>query len=464
MLAVAVVPVLLAAGGVVYALTRGPSFPKQWDARVLPYVKVVEKERGLKFKHPIEVQLLSEKAFRKVLLGDDEGPSAEERKEIDQAAGMLRAVGLLQGKVDLYKAGQDLAGVGTLAYYDPEDETVRVRGKELTPAIRSTLVHELTHALQDQRFDIDSRSKRFEKKDDDGAQGYDALVEGDASRIETDYAESLSASKQAALEKSKEAEAKKYEDDKADADIPPILETFVGAPYALGEALLSLVVQQGGNDAVDDLFGSPPTSEEHLIDPWTLVADKEKKSSVDRPALEKGEKKVDSGTFGQMTWLLMLAERLPLTVALDASDGWGGDAYVSFERDDTTCVRIDYVGDTPQDADQLRAALTRWIAAGQGAPATVTGTGAAVTFESCDPGEAGPKGSNSSAKALQLALSRTYVATSVLEEGAPEKVARCFGDAVVHEYSITQLNDPTFGRDNKAVQARVTEMITACTG
>ena len=35
----------------------------------------------------------------------------------------------------------------------------RVRGTELTPAVESTLVHELTHALQDQNFDL---GKRFE--------------------------------------------------------------------------------------------------------------------------------------------------------------------------------------------------------------------------------------------------------------------------------------------------------------
>ena len=48
---------------------------------------------------------------------------------------------------------------------------------------------------------------------------------------------------------------------------------MMAAPYDLGQALLAVAIQQGGDGAVDDLFRSPPTTEEQQLDPWTLLAD-----------------------------------------------------------------------------------------------------------------------------------------------------------------------------------------------
>ena len=49
--------------------------------------------------------------------------------------------------------------------------------------------------------------------------------------------------------------------------------TMMAAPYELGQAMLAVAVQQGGDREVDNLFRSPPKTEEQQLDPWTLVAD-----------------------------------------------------------------------------------------------------------------------------------------------------------------------------------------------
>ena len=110
----------------------------------------------------------------------------------------------------------------------------------------------------------------------------------------------------------------------------------------------------------------PPTTEEQQLDPWTLVADHQGYLEVSEPTLAKGEEKFDSGDFGAISWLLVLAERIPVKQALTAALGWGGDSYVAFDRDDVSCVRLDYAGDTPRDLDQMRAALRAWVAQGPG--------------------------------------------------------------------------------------------------
>src|SRR5690606_38956653 len=114
--------------------------------------------------------------------------------EIDDFVAMSRALGLVRGEVDLVGAASDLQASGTLAYYDPALERVTVRGTELTPSVRATLVHELTHVLQDQHFDL----SRIGDPDFERAGPLRAIVEGDAGRIEDAYvAEELSAEERA---------------------------------------------------------------------------------------------------------------------------------------------------------------------------------------------------------------------------------------------------------------------------
>ena len=78
--------------------------PTKWDPRIVDYVKFVEKERGLKFEHPIPVDFLSDKKFVKTLKGDDHKPTKAERTSADHYAGQMRALGLIEGDVDLIGA------------------------------------------------------------------------------------------------------------------------------------------------------------------------------------------------------------------------------------------------------------------------------------------------------------------------------------------------------------------------
>ena len=281
-----------------YLLIRGSegnNYPDAWDTRIAPFAEIVEDERGLEFDHPIYVDFLSVKEFQKQVSSDEEDLTAEERKEIEQSTGMMRAVGLLEGKVDLFESSNKLAKVGTLGYYSYEDERIRIRGERLTPAVQSTLVHELTHALQDQHFDLGARFKALENDEGAASSSYRAVVEGDARRIESAWAKSLRKKGRAALERSEAAQARRYKSQSS--DIPEILQTFIGAPYLFGEATLALAVAEDGDEAVNRLFAKPPTTDEHLLNPWTLE-DRELQLTVPKPELADGEKKFDSGTFG----------------------------------------------------------------------------------------------------------------------------------------------------------------------
>jgi hypothetical protein len=451
------------AGGAAFSLIEeddGIEYPDEWAAEVLPFVEIVEDERGLEFDTPVYVDFLPEDEFRAEVTADESDLTEEDKESIEQSTGLLRALGLIQGEVDLFAASNELSGDGVVGFYSFEDKRIRMRGEELTPARKATLVHELTHALQDQHFDLKARTDAYEEAEDDaGATAFDAIVEGDGLRVETAYTDTLSGEDTAALDEELQAELAEFES--GSDDIPTVLQTFFGAPYTLGEAMLTMALETDGNRAVDDLFEDPPTNEEHLYDPWTLLLDGDEAREVTEPKVTDGEE-FDRGDFGALGWFLVLAERLDLVTALDATDGWGGDSYVGYERDGTTCARLVYQADTADDLDEMESALTAWIAAAPNGDASVERNGPELVFESCDPGAEAAVGNDASAEALGLALSRSYFGIGVLQSGATEEQARCFGDALVHAFTLDELNDPEFGADDPTVQQTVQDIAFGC--
>ncbi|KAA1425582.1 hypothetical protein [Nocardioides antri] len=443
-------------------LDREPDHPDEWDPRVEDLVAFVEEERGLEFEHPVYVDFLSEEDFEKEITSEESDLTEEDMEEIEQATGLMRALGLIAHDVDLLDAVNALRGGAVVGLYDHDDERIRMRGEELTPTVEATLVHELTHVLQDQHFDLEGKSEELEDSDDSSASAaWEALVEGDADRIETAWVEDLSARDKKALEKDQEKQGKGVA--KKIKDVPPFLRTQLGSSYVFGEALLGLAIELSGEDAVDDLFDHPPTTEEHLLDPWTLLADDEDAEEVAEPELTDDEDEFDSGTFGAPSLLFVLAERIGVRQALVAADGWGGDQYVAFERGDRSCIRVDYLGDTRRDVAELRTALRQWIDHGPADTATVRERGKGLRFESCDPGRAATTGSGGSQEALGLAAARTALAVQVLKSGASEDEARCFSAALVRELTIEELTALRAGGDpDPALLERVDALATGC--
>ena len=138
--------------------------------------------------HPVAVRFLPPAEFEKSIAADEKELSPEDRAEIEQFTGLMRAFGLLTGDVDLFDAVNDFGTGGTLAYYSFEDERITIRGERLTPAVCGTLVHELTHVLQDQHFKVGDQMEQLRRVDkNDGtsrATMLNAVVEGDAERVE----------------------------------------------------------------------------------------------------------------------------------------------------------------------------------------------------------------------------------------------------------------------------------------
>ena len=338
-----------------------PASPERWDPRVTKYVSFVEQHRKLKFDHPVRVEFLADAAFVKAYQRDDPKITKQDRVEAERIAGELRAVGLIEGPVDLIKSERDLGANDTVGFYDQERKALYVRGTDLTDTdVRVTIVHELTHALQDQHFDLTKLDDAVETEGEDFA--LTALVEGDATSVEDDYLFSLPQKEQDAYFAGDPTDTV---DDTSSSDIPPVLDLFTSGPYVFGSRYVGLLRQAGGQSRVNDAFASPPSTEEEIIDPVAARAGQRGKR-VATPSLAAGEQRSGKpDEFGAWSLYLVLASRLDPELSLHAAEGWGGDRYVGFTKrgtDGQECLRISVVGDTRADTGQLADTFSQWAA------------------------------------------------------------------------------------------------------
>ena len=200
----------------------------------------------------MKVEYLADKAFQKRVAIDQDTLSASDKKDAEQSEATLRAAGLVAGDFDLLKSTSDLQESGVLAYYAPRTKRITVRGKTLDVATRITLAHELTHALQDQHFDLVAMQRAAHKAHASSAA--QALIEGDAVRVQRAYEEQLSHADQAEYAKVQATEGADFSTSLASDAVPASLVALFQTPYTLGPEMLNVVIAAKNTDAVDDLF------------------------------------------------------------------------------------------------------------------------------------------------------------------------------------------------------------------
>src|SRR5262249_28019222 len=152
------------------------------------------------------------------------------------------------------------------------------------------LVHELTHALQDQSFDL-GQLDASTRTDDETQLTVQAVIEGDAERVADDYYDRQSTSWQ---DQGDSAQGAGQPSD------TPIVDVYKALPYVFGEDFVMGLYDKGGNAAVDDAFRSPPTTSAQLLHPadW-LAGTKPAPVAPDRPATPPGDL-ADVGSLGQL--------------------------------------------------------------------------------------------------------------------------------------------------------------------
>jgi hypothetical protein len=346
-----------------------PATEAEIEAAVADISAFVADERGVDFLAAVDVELEGEGAFQDRLLEDFD----DDADQLRTTEVFLEGLGLVEPGVDLVESMRELLGGGVVGFYDPETKELVVRGAAITPYVRSTIAHELVHALDDQHHDLDR--PEYDDAEDEIGFGFSALVEGDARRVEEAYLASLTDEEreQASSEELALGEGIDL------GDVPLVLIDMITAPYSLGQRLVEDLADRGGEAAVDAAFADPPRTSEQVLDPERYVA-REPAVAVTGPRVP-GEA-VDEGVLGELLVLLVLAEDLGTDEARVAAEGWGGDRAVAWRDGDRSCVTAALVGDDQGETDEMRAAFEAWSAE-RDSRVTPGATGRPFMVESC---------------------------------------------------------------------------------
>lgn len=339
----------------------------EFDAAVADIATFVEQERGLVFQEPVTVEVLDDEAFNARLFAAVEKDAEQTTKQ----AQALQALGFVDAVTQIEEGQRALLEAGVLGFYDPETDELVVRGGELSPMTRQTIAHELTHALDDQWFDLDN--PKYEETDDEVGFGLTALAEGNAKRIDEAYADELSDADRETLEREQQAIPP------VPASVPLVLLSLIRAPYDEGTPLVESLLRHGNQRRLDSAFREPPTTSEQVLDPKKYLA-AEGAVAVDTPPADGPV--LDQGMFGDLMLRLLMGSALGSGRVQRAAEGWAGDRYVVWQQGEDYCLRVDIATDTEKDGTELDNALADTAAALPNAQ--VEQAGDRVRFTTCN--------------------------------------------------------------------------------
>lgn len=327
-----------------------PVTEEELTTAVAELQEFVESQREQSFVTDVPVELLDDEAFEQRLMDVMD----EELTDIEVTDTLLTTLGLIDPNIDLAEATRTLLGQGVVGFYETEQNELVVRGTGLTPYVRQTIVHELTHALDDQLFEL--YRPEYDESPEELADGFAAVIEGNARRVENAWIDSLDEEELAARDR----EEALYALNADLSGVPDVLLTLLSSPYEDGLLFVDALATYGGQAQIDAALVEPPTTTEQFLLPEKFLAG-ETRLAVDPPPAD-GEL-LDEGVFGMQGLRVMLETVILPSNAFQAAEGWAGDWYVLWENDDgSTCIRMDVVNDTAGDAAQLLEALDAYVA------------------------------------------------------------------------------------------------------
>src|SRR5689334_7516918 len=239
-------------------------------------------------------------------------------------------------------------------YYDPKAQQFYLADWIELEGQKPVMAHELTHALQDQHFNL----KRFEnwpKGDSDAELAAHALIEGDATLAMTLYMAKNPLVALAFLRSlgGQEIGTEQFK------QAPRALRESLLFPYEEGSAWATQLYKRGGWEMVSQAFTKLPQSSEQILhaEKYFSYEAPQKLTLPDfKSALGAGWRRLDYDVNGEWGCYLILDEFLnDTTESKKASAGWGGDRFALYEtgKPDEFFVAQLTAWDTPADAREF---------------------------------------------------------------------------------------------------------------
>lgn len=274
----------------------------------------------------------------------------------------LQLLGLLEPGESIGDVAADTSGA-TAAYYDPREGELFLLG-DAVPAgegvAEFVLAHELTHALEDQRFDL----RDFGPLSDDRELARAALIEGSATALMNRYA--------AAHLDPAELAGDAGAIDPGTDELPRFALAELLFAYLSGARFIESLLELSDDwKLVDHAYRSrPPASSEQVLHPEKYLRNEEPRPAPRAASPGPGWRAVDRETMGEFATAEVLREGVGTPTARSAAAGWGGDRYVLWRRAGAGpgagphadhALSLAWRWDTKRDAREFADAARKWL-------------------------------------------------------------------------------------------------------
>jgi hypothetical protein len=343
----------------------------------------VEKLRGRPFLHEVPMETIDTAGIEARFSGHVEDEETRKLIEIEQRA--MVELGVLPEGIDLAERHVATAVEHLSGLYDMKEKRFYVRADLPPSELAETIVHELTHALDDQYFDL--MVKRTEAaSDDDRGTAFTAVVEGsamlvtllyyleeiEAGRIENPFVRRELKSAAAAAQARKRNREEKKKPSELDA-----FQKSVFAPYALGLRFLihgdpHSLLRKSMDGYLDQVFHDPPLTTREILNPGMYFLREDRGRAASdllvrdlSDVIGEGWERTALGQLGEMNLAILgEVERNkafdpfnPMSWSGKASAGLVADTWHLYTRGEETVTILTTRWQTVTDAQEFRDLL-----------------------------------------------------------------------------------------------------------
>jgi hypothetical protein len=338
------------------------------QAQIQELAHEISEITGLTLKRPIPCASLTREAWKQWV--DDEIRRSVKPQEIRAEEMVLKKFGLVPPDFDLRTATVELLGEQAAAVYDHRRKKMLiVEGSSEGALAEAVLVHELSHAVADQNFDV----RRFldkGPKSDDAQTARLAVVEGQAMWImlESQMRKMGSTLKDnpAALEMMMPAMGKlAAESYPVFSKAPLYLRETLIFPYSGGLMFQQAALAKFGKLGFAEVLKNPPVSTQQVMQPETYFSRLAPRKM--KPPPFPGQKHYDlvsEGNIGELDFRILFEQYTSAQEAEAVVPAWRGADFELLEekKNMTTVLRWSSAWDSPESARKALGLYRRVLA------------------------------------------------------------------------------------------------------
>jgi hypothetical protein len=331
-----------------------PATPAELEALAKKIVRDVAKFRQLELKRPVAMEV----ATREQIVSYVDSRIREEMKD-EELAGQeaaLKRLGLLPEKLDMRQFLLDLYGEQVAGYYDPFKQKFFIASWMDAASQAPIMAHELTHALQDQHFNLKPFLTPI-PENSDATSARQAVVEGDAVVSMFAYLQQSSTSEGGKIGPMLRSSMSSplYP---VFSSAPPYFQEALFFPYADGADFVARIKGSGGFKPVTGIYKDLPRSSEQILHPDKYTKTRDDPTEVALPLKLDGWTQVHNDVLGELVVRVMMSGFVDADRAETIAEGWDGDRYRAFQKKKGSGVRgtmivLRTVWDTPEDAEEF---------------------------------------------------------------------------------------------------------------